>query len=255
MKSHVASLLEPYKNDLLAFKNQPFKTIQLKDNTIPLIYDYPQLLWHELDIEDGWTNWKEFKASKRNFLYAVSGAGKTRMMFEWLAREWGFYFVCQGGIVFGSADFDHAVESVKTAIVEVESYHHLKKMMQRFSIAKSLFRILFLCRYCVMKYVKKNLKYSPLNWLQLQVLRLDKDGELIDILDYCFKSVLKKFSSVGLPNKISRPLTVIDEAQYAFGIMPNTFPSVTDYEAYAGSDAALSDTPTNGVAQIEVSSN
>lgn len=239
----------------MAFKNQPFKTMQLKGNTIPLLFDYPQLLLHELDVGDGWTDWKAFAESNNNFLQGLSGAGKTRMMFELLARKWGFYFTCQlnpypfkSRGAMGSADFDYAIELMKNPKVAI------LPPMQRFFNAENCFRILFLCRYCVMEYVKNKLGYSPLNWLQLQVFRLHDDdkNEFKDILFFVFKEIMERFSSIEAPINISQAVpTVIEGANLAFKTLPQSFPQSSVYAQIVqlqGSDADVG----HGV-RIEVS--
>lgn len=50
------------------------------------------------------------------FLCNVSGSGKTRLLFEALCQEWGFYFVCgrsASSSPYGSSDLEYAIRNIR----------------------------------------------------------------------------------------------------------------------------------------------
>ena len=187
---------------------------------VPQVNGTPDLHFCQLGTAD-WTNWKLFKKSKQSVLFGVSGSGKTRLVYEWLASEFGIYFVASTDrYTLGSQDFAEVkVLAEQTEILSLEPFKRFEKAVQ-------LFQLLLFCRYCVMKHVQAELKYSPLDWLLLQTVDISNGT---DMLLTVFQKVWERFTGVigtGLPGFIP---VIIDEAHIAASWQQDCFPSVTSF--------------------------
>ncbi|KAG6855356.1 hypothetical protein H0H87_004420 [Tephrocybe sp. NHM501043] len=100
------------------------------DLDIPTVDFKPSLLLHRLgedssgfdfnldpksrqrNLDAVFIPWNGNSGTKHSVLFNTSGAGKTRLVFEGLCREWGFYFTCKREVTeCGSADLQYVLQT------------------------------------------------------------------------------------------------------------------------------------------------
>lgn len=116
----------------------------------------------------------------------VSGSGKTRVIFEGLCKNWGFYLTCKiTGGNFGSDDVSETAKYVEEKIntstaADVDDEGHRRRLVDNGKIAQSAARVLLLVRFEMLyRFLKRaEIKYGgsaildPADSLKLKTLWL-----------------------------------------------------------------------------------
>ncbi|KAG6814780.1 hypothetical protein H0H87_007458, partial [Tephrocybe sp. NHM501043] len=229
------------------------------DLEIPTVDFKPSLLLHRLGEDSGgfdfnvdpksrkknldaiFIPWNGNYGTKHSVLFNTSGAGKTRLVFEGLCREWGFYFTCKREVSeCGSADMQYVLQTphgyleacgtVKNPSSEEESEANSDHARRCFNAVLTSRALVFYClltayeaRYGT-RHDNQHLSTLKKTWLFLQLdTRLLERPDHPDLLLqlstlFCHsKRILYRYK----PN--TQVYCVIDESQTAALSFPNAF--------------------------------
>jgi hypothetical protein len=209
--------------ELIAFLDHPFDvfTIPGSDNlTVPIYNGKPSLLL--AGINNPKYHFTDGQYDLGGVIYATSGSGKTRSIFECLSKIFGLYFVGQtpDGHSGGSKDF----ASFKAHVEKRYNFEFKAASRDCNRMAEEEVNRLISTRIAMLRYCQKNVpRFTPYKWLLVQ---------FADIL--CFRLYAKILASnckfdYELIEKFNGPIFV-DEAQSSVSFMDNHFLTAREME-------------------------
>ena len=192
---------------MIDFKARPFQTITTETGiVVPVINGDPTTLLCNLD--GNWTFANEIRLS--HYLVGTSGSGKTRTVFEALQRDYGFYFAAASDAdQLGTNDFVKVYQELPSNLNTIAFDE------REFNVRRGMNRLIN-CRMVLLKFAR-NLGYTPLEWLLLQLLKPQYFTAFLDFIPN------DQNLATLLPIITNTELIVLDEAQEALAWKPNTF--------------------------------
>lgn len=194
--------------------------------------------------------------SASRYLSNASGTGKTRLVFEVLARHWGLYFTCTADGVtdpYGSTDVSHALSDLSTYTLDGQGLvdttltpsrlrpTQLAALQHNRRIARHVFRRLVLSRLLMLQQFCRMVdehrvpeEEAKRQWLLVQlrprVLLLNDGFEhvLLYTRDLTDEQVTERFAGLWSDLRSRITFIAVDEAQVALQMYRASFATAND---------------------------
>jgi hypothetical protein len=170
------------------------------------------------------------KANRRGptALYATSGGGKTRSIFEYLSHNVGFYFVANKSRNAGSEDIRRLIRHLHSKLTKIDLKADITEQKDvdssnRAYVTECVATLLYV-RRVVFQHVSEKLERPPTayEWLLFQLYPEVYFGQ--DVFDYLLKECLTQANVTTVPNyDIFSTACFLDEAQTLLEELPLRF--------------------------------
>lgn len=227
--------LDAFKDIILPFMSgkKSFPRIKIGNCEFPSVRNHPSLLVHDLPSRA--TDWSEEAKGVFNLrgasiisLFAPSGSGKTRTVYEILSCHLGLFFTT-GDLANGfCADFEKTVDLLDKIRDEKNGYPRRMMLLHNLIASRT-----WLLHWIKQRYPEwKSDPLFPQRWLLLQVYCREALPEHITVLE----TILDKLSKGGIVEvpdpTFALDFGVIDEAQELMTLFHGNFASRENQELY-----------------------